>query len=46
MHYETPILEAPVDLYETPLLVDLDEATAFDIGDIGCATGGSCAAAT
>ncbi len=42
MQYEKPVLEGPMDLYETPLLVNVDQTTAgIEIGDIGCMTGGS-----
>ncbi len=43
MHYETPKLGEAMDLYETPLLVDLDAASAADavvVADGGCSTGG------
>ena len=39
--YETPILEGPVELYETPLVVDIDLSAGVELGDLGCVTGGS-----
>ncbi len=39
MHYETPKLGEAMDLYETPLLVDLDAASAAEAAG-GCSTGG------
>ncbi|HEX4953127.1 MAG TPA: hypothetical protein VF017_07005 [Thermoanaerobaculia bacterium] len=46
MHYQRPILEGPIDLYQTPMLVDIDEAAAeaLDIDIGGCNTSGSSAA--
>ncbi len=38
MHYETPKLGEAMDLYETPLLVDIDVASAA--ASAGCSTGG------
>lgn len=35
--YETPILDGPAELYETPLLVDVNDSVAGI-----CLTAGSC----
>ncbi|HEX4953120.1 MAG TPA: hypothetical protein VF017_06970 [Thermoanaerobaculia bacterium] len=43
MRYETPRLQGPIELYQTPMLVDIDEAAAeaLDIDIDGCNTSGS-----
>lgn len=39
MTYETPILDGPVAMYETPTLVDLEVEAANEAGG-GCSTSG------
>ena len=38
MSYETPILEGPAELYETPLLLDVQDLAGCNWG---CVTSGS-----
>lgn len=38
MSYEPPVLELAKELYETPLLIDVEEAASCNSG---CFTGGS-----
>ncbi len=40
MKYEAPTLEGPAELYETPMLLDVADVSAAELGL--CATGGSC----
>ncbi|HEX4953126.1 MAG TPA: hypothetical protein VF017_07000 [Thermoanaerobaculia bacterium] len=40
MHYETPLLQGPMELYEAPLLVDIDAAGQEVQATGGCSTGG------
>lgn len=37
MRYETPVLEGPAELYESPVLLEVGDAVAGV-----CITGGSC----
>jgi hypothetical protein len=40
MTYEAPKLYTPQEVYEAPILVNLEDYTAAEAGCTGCSTGG------